>query len=38
MLFELLPTGLFKYVCPFVTTQYEWVNNFVFIARTLMEK
>ena len=24
VLFELLPTGLFKYVWPFVTTQHEW--------------
>ena len=30
MLFELLPTGLFKYVWPFITTQHEWVNNFMF--------
>ena len=38
-LFELLPTGLFNYVWPFVTTQHEWANNFPsFLAGTLMNK
>ena len=36
VLFELFPTGLLKYVWPFVTTQHEWVNNFPgFFRRTL---
>ena len=37
-LFELLPTGLYNCVWPFVTT-HEWANNFPgFLGRTLMEK
>ena len=37
--FELLPTCLFNYVWPFVTTQHEWANNFPgFLARTLVKK
>ena len=28
VLFEHLLIVLLKYVCPFVTTQHKWVNNF----------
>ena len=39
VLFERLPTGLLKYVRPFVTTQHEWVNNFLgFIWKNINEK
>ena len=39
VLFELLPTGLVKYVWSFVTTQHEWINIFLgFFVRTWMEK
>ena len=39
VLFELLPTGLPKYVWPFVTAQHEWVNNFSgFFCKNINEK
>ena len=39
VLFELLPTGLLKYVWPFVTTPHEWVNNFPgFFWKNINEK
>ena len=39
VLFELLPTGLFNYVWPFVTTQHKWAKHFPgLLARTLKKK
>ena len=39
VLFGHLLTGLLKYVSPFVTTQHEWVNNFLcFIWNNINEK
>ena len=39
VLFEHLPTGLLKYVWPFVTAQHEWVNNFLgFIWKNINEE
>ena len=35
---ELLPTGLLKYVWPFVTTQHEWANNFLDFGKKINEK